>query len=467
MKTHLLWAKSICLGLFFVSLSSLAAQTDSAILFVESTPRNSKKMADFGAQLALRHLHKKYKSIYRITSSSELAEKINALSPSETDVYVFTDDRRSILDPLEVSKWSAQNVRNVLIYAKQSTDLAQSWKSAGAKEAIGFDKLPEVGEFYLARAFRLMGQGQTFADAIHHADGFSDQVDSTLGPYLAKPEPSSMQGVTFNFSKSKPSNKTEGEQDLFSMINSIMPTVTFDIEALPKFQALVEQIKGISWEHLADLFPTGDGFLGTLPFTIEPGGPTAKDPVDPRVDPKDELWIDGETLKFYLSAFVEKEEIKNIIQSFDRFKGVRIVRRARDIHVSIYLGGQISYPVKNFKEASNFQLYTIEIPKILRLSIGLDGNKIVLKEVSNGHSPLNMKLKVPYGPDSVYFHNAIFDIDSWSVQVEAGIVGNHVNVVGQGQVEKTKFKGRIDLVESLARNKGLFRLIGFVFKSLT
>jgi hypothetical protein len=467
MKINHLWAKSICIGLFFAAHLSIAAQPN-AILFVESTPKNTKKVAEFGAQVALRNLHNQYGSIYRITSKAALFEKIQTLSLSETDIYILTDGNRSVLESKEVVALSAKNVRNVFIYAKGSKALAQSWKNAGAKEVFGYDNLPKVGEFYLARVFRLVGQGESLSRAIIEADGFSDEVDSTLGPYLSTPEYPSLNNVQVDLgTKEKFPNKTTGETDLFSMINSIMPTVSFDIETLPKFQALVEQIKGVSWEHLADLFPTGDGFLGTLPFTIEPGGPTAKNPVDPRVDPKDELWIDGETLKFYLSAFVEKEEIKNIIQSFERFKGVRIVRGARDIHVSIYLGGQVLFSIKDVKEAKRFQLYAVGIPKILRLSIGLDNNRIIIKEVSNGQSPLNLKLKVPFGPDSVYFHNAYFDIDTWEMQVEAGVVGDRLTLVGEGKVEKTKLVGRINLIETLLRNKGLLRLIGFVFRTLS
>ncbi len=446
--------------LTFLSCNAVAS---TAIIFVEKQqPAYSKKTADLGAQIALHHLKRRYQKVLLVTENLfQTLKKQNDV----TDLVIIADESQSVLQESEVQKNKFEHLRTVYIFAKKSQTLASSWKKAGAIEAWGYEKLPQPAEFYLARLFRLVGQGESFVSAMVQAEDFAEQSFQILKPYL-KTENQLDDLNQVGLTQSTDTKKIKKEESGFgAFLNSLMPTVSFQVESFPKLQSMIEQIKEISWEHLADLFPASENFFGTLPFTLEPGGPTAHAPEDVLVNPRDEIWIDGETLKFYLSAFIEKENTKDLIQSFSTFRGVRIIRRDHEIHLAVYFSGETHYRIKDVNEVKNLQLYGVDIPTVTRVSVSVKESQIFIKETTRGQFPLSLLVKIPYGPDHVYFHGAQLDVENWSMKVEAGVVGNAVTLIGQGKIETKKFTGGIDVLETFSSNKGLFRLMGIAFKA--
>jgi hypothetical protein len=431
---------------------------------------------------------------------------------SAVDVVILThgSDKRLSLDAGDITESEIRKagpfprLRMVYMMACYGASLVDAWRAAGAQVAVGHQEVNSLPGFFFPRFLRRWAEGASVRDATQEAYRFAEGTAQMLSTYISEVElldatgskrsEPVIAGVDLDraghlyplrdlridafrpwdepvFSSAKDPSlawleaengsrwasggsvngfaHTEFEQSSIEMLGAMIPQATLNPSAIPSPQMLVNRVKGAAWDQLKDSFPTA---LPGLPGISVPAAEG------------EEVWIDGGSLRYFLAAVHDYAGDK-FGPLLDHAQGVRLTQTGDSLAVSIYLDQALDLAVQDVAAAGNWTPYSIHVPKAVRFKLRMNEGVLLITGLDSGRDALNLKLKMPWLPDTIWVRNVVMNLTSGQIRVEAGVIGNGVGLIAQGDLLAQRFTG-IDLWKTIERNAPLFSFPTLIFHML-
>jgi hypothetical protein len=518
------WCKSALPGfLFLLALSgaaSLPASASPSLILLEDNGESNlvyrQVMESLGAVIVANNLGRHYDHIDVLTgphaNREEFFAQIRKRSlKSIVDVVILTHgaDKRLILSSGNLTESDIlaagpfPRLRMVYMMACYSASLLDAWHTVGAQVVVGHQDINSLPGFFFPRFLREWAEGKSVHEAAANAYRFSEGTAQLLSTYIkeqdllntvgvGRSEPVvrgeplihgldlDFQGRTYpdhslsieplqnlramatqiavpnaDFLVASPASRsvTYAHSDFeklgISLLGSMIPQATLNVDTIPSAQALVDQIKNLAWAQLQDSFPIPSGNTGSFGDVEVP------------VEVGQQIWIDGEALRYFMAGLANfgGEKLQAVLA---HIQGVRLTRLTDSLSAAVYFNEDFTIAIQGEATAPNWQPYAIHVPKAVRFSLKMAEGVLTLWGLDEGHDALNLQLKMPALPDTVYVRNLSANLTNGKIQVEAGVIGNLVTVVAGAEVTARKFTG-VDIWESISRNLSFanFPLLNF------
>jgi hypothetical protein len=225
---------------------------------------------------------------------------------------------------------------------------------------------------------------------------------------------------------------TDFERTAIALLGAGVPQTTLDPDFVPTAQAFVDQAKDIAWETLRDSFPT------PLPQ------------MNAALDGEDEIWFDGETLRYLLEP-ARAWTGPQLDQVLDRLTGLRLTRVGNASQVAVYFDRAFTVELQPEDDTPNWDLYAIDVPQTIRFEFTMIEGTLYVSGLDSGDSRLGLRAKLPFLPDLVRLRSASANLETGDVRIEAGVIRNTIAVVAEAQLMARTFDG-IDIWGSIRRN---------------
>ncbi|MGK5083754.1 hypothetical protein WDW37_10665 [Bdellovibrionota bacterium FG-1] len=386
-----------------------------------------------------------------------------------------------------------QRLRMVYMMACYGASMVDAWRAAGAQVAIGHQEINSLPGFFFPRFLKRWAQGRSARDAIDEAYRFAEGTAELLSSFIVektllnhtgvlRSEPvmggvdidrnghlfpgknltieplTSRKGVFLTSSLTRVPQDlllgsfigyphTSFEQAAIGLLGGMIPQAQLDSDAIPSAQALVDQVKGVAWAQLIDSFP-GAGGLSDLPLPSDDG---------------EEVWVDGEGLRYLLESLRDYagEKMSTVL---DRALGIRLTRMHDSLMVGVYFDRSFSIDLRDRTATPNWQPYRIEVPHAVRFAIRMQDGILKVSGLDAEPDALILKIKMPLLPESIWVRRLTAHLESGDLQIEAGVMGDRVSVMADGQMT-TGIKG-IDIWATIERNLELIGLPWLAFRPL-
>lgn len=453
--------------------------------------------------IVLNNLGRVYDHVDLLKGSDATRERLFAQirkrgAKKDVDVVILTsgDERGLSLSSGRVSEREIRaegtlpRLRFVYMSARQSSLLGRAWLEAGARTVVAHQEYQSLPGFFYPRFLRLWSEGLTARESAERAYRFAEKAALETHAFLkdgkelllwagaAGSEPvvlgqnidrfgkrhddrfvgiaplreaQSLSALNLNVAPSGRYAHSDFEEVAIRMLGAILPQASLEPSAIPSAQGLIDQVHGLAWEQLRDTFPH------PMNEDLIPG-------VDLPKKDGEQLWIDGEALR-YLLGQVPGDAGALVGPYLDRIQGLRLTRQGDQLKAAIYFDRAFRIPVIDESKAKRWSPYAVHVPKTVRFSIRMKDGVLRLLGLDQDGNAVNLKLKMPFLPDTVWVRHAILNMESGKAEVEAGVIGNHVTVVARAQVTARKFEG-IDIWESIQRNVRLLFWPALVFERL-
>jgi hypothetical protein len=352
-----------------------------------------------------------------------------------------------------------------------SASLESAWRDAGAQLVVGHQDVNSLSGFFFPRFLKRWAEGATARDAAEEAYRFSEGTAQLLSGFIneeqdylsglgvVRSEPV-LSGVDLDrmghvypdhalaiaplsgpkaslAAAGKVYAHTDFERTSISLLGAMIPQASLKTDAIPSPQELVGRVSGVAWDQLHDSFPNpADGIgLPDLDLPTEDG---------------QQLWIDGESIRYFLAAVRDYAGDK-LGPVMDHVQGLRLTRQGELLYAAIYFDGPFDIGLQDKDRIPNWQPYSVHVPKTIRFAIALQEGVLAVSGLDQGQDALNIKLKMPALPDSVWVRTASVNLSDGSTHVEAGVVGNLITVVANAEIMARKFDG-VDIWGTIERN---------------
>lgn len=489
------WIALLGLGL----LGARPAVAAPSLILLEdnggSNPVYRRVMESLGAVIVANNLGHQYDHIDVLTGARATREALFAQirkrgAQSAVDVVILThgEPKRLNLNTGDITDRDIRaagvlpRLRLVYMMACYSASLEQAWRAAGAQTVVGHQDINSLPGFFFPRFLRRWSEGASARDAAQEAYRFAEGTASLLSDYIRQAQllgavglersAPVIDGVDLDLSgrtfpdhalaiaplREDPSSglglgewlksagvvesassryrHTDLERAGIELLGSMIPQATLNVDAIPSAQGLVDHVKGVAWEQLHDSFPNpgGDGVPG-LGLPSEDG---------------QEIWIDGDALR-YFAAPLRQYGGERLSAVLDRVEGARLTRSGDLLNVGIYFSESFEIPLADAGQIANWRPYAVHLPKAVRFSARMTDGVLAVYGMDRGHDSLNFKVKMPALPDTVWLRSVTANLSDGKVHAEAGVIGDTVAVVANGELTARKFTG-IDVWESIERN---------------
>lgn len=379
-------------------------------------------------------------------------------------------------------------LRMVYMMACYSASLEGAWRDTGAQVVVGHQDVNSLSGFFFPRFMRRWAEGATAREAASDAYQFSEGTAGMLSTYIkedqdylssvgvTRSEPV-IQGVDIDRSgqaypdhvlaiaplaSAQPMasfasegavkfSHTDFERMGISLLGTMIPQASLNVDAIPSAQELVNRIHSVAWDQLHDSFPnpSGDG-MPDLDLPSEDG---------------QQLWIDGEAIRYFLAAVRDYAGDK-LGPLMDRVQGVRLTRTGANLNAAIYFDGAFDIPLQDKNRIPNWQPYSVHVPKTVRFSVQMLDSVLTVTGLDQGNDALNLKLKMPSPlPDSVWVRTASVSLSDGKAHVEAGVLGNMISVIANAELLARKFDG-VDVWATIESNLGILVFPALSFQTL-
>lgn len=358
-------------------------------------------------------------------------------------------------------------LRLVFMMAAHSASMQGAWLDVGARTFMGHEDVNRLSGFYFPRFLRRWSEGASARTAAADAYRFSEATGALLAPYTKEDEhqsepvlagvdldrfgrtyPQQAQSVTATKPVGGISLETFQHSDFghvgLSVLAAMIPQATLEIDAIPSAQLLVDRVGGVAWDALHDSFPHP---LNRGDVDIIPG-------LDLPTRDGEEIWIDGEALRYLLGSVAGTLGDK-LAPVLEHIQGLRMTRQGDALNAAVYFDRAFTLPLQDERKIGNWQPYAVTIPKTIRFAIRMLDGVLMLSGLDRESNSIHLKLKMPFLPDTVWVRSASVNMDDGKLKVEAGVLRNVITIVARAEIVARKFSG-VDIWESIKRNLRLF-----------
>lgn len=166
------------------------------------------------------------------------------------------------------------------------------------------------------------------------------------------------------------------------------------------------------------------------------------------------LWLDREVVKRYLSILKDSKPAL-LTQILDSLLGIQIYRApgAAETSIGIYFDSPWTTSLDGLTRQSHWYLraLSMQVPRTLRINAGFENGLLKLKLDQALDQPLTLELSaLGMHPQSVV-HEITADTESGELEVDAGVLGDTVDLVAKGRFKTFRLEG-LDLPESVSKN---------------
>ncbi len=164
----------------------------------------------------------------------------------------------------------------------------------------------------------------------------------------------------------------------------------------------------------------------------------------------DEIWIDRETLAYYLRDVLNSDRGREFRYFLDQCDGVKLVKKPWGTQVRVHFASAITFQFNTQKGAKKWELYGFYLPQTWEFSVSIRDGKASVWGLDRKDS-LELWAKVPWGPDTVLIRSVDGDLTNGQVDIHLGAFWNSVSVVASARILDREFDG-VDVWESIKAN---------------
>lgn len=496
---RLMSVRAMAAGIMGLLLSSYVQAAPALVVLEDNGSDNTvyrEVIENLGAMIVANNLGRIYDHIDILKGRDATRENLFAQIRKrsmrrEVDVVILTRGLNGHL-ALRMGDISEQDVRAAgpfprlrLVYmmACNSASMQQAWLDSGARTVVGHQDVNSLAGFFFPRFLRRWSEGATARVAAEEAYRFAERTSVSLAGYIkpdndfltsvgaVRSEPV-LSGVDMDrFGHIYPeralaiSGLVAGADDSrmaspagippggyrhsdfarlsLSLLGAMLPQTSLQVEAIPSPQKLVDRISGVAWDQLRDSFPSPAMRSGG---DIIPG-------LDLPTKDGEEIWIDGEALRYILGTLTGYAGEK-LAPVLEHIQGLRLTRQGDALNAALYFDHSFNVPLQDESKIRSWQPYAVYSPKTVRFEIRMLDGVLMLLGLDRGLDAVNLKLKMPFLPDSVWVRSVSVDMDKGKVLVEAGVIHNMIAVIAHAQIAARKFAG-VDVWDSIKKNLSL------------
>lgn len=416
-------------------------------------------------------------------SFARLLERISARSAlgREVDLIVLAAPNasalRAALEARAQAKGRGLGLRWVYQAGAGGDELLAAWLGVDVESVVIQSGSTQRSGLFTPRFLRRWGEGASVLTAVREATEFAQKAERTLAPFLV--QGTAAGGADLNspavmtagadidvngnrgsvpmtrdwenaFWQSRAAQDEGSSEDpsewvcdplrrgqldyAFSdFLRGLFPQVELSVDQMSSSEAFLGRAGDTAWELWQDRF--GQKRDGAISTTQTP----------------DEMWVEGDGLRYFLGPLANwLGREGNLL--LDAIQGAHITKSAQSLRVALYFNSALKLRFMEERDAERGQLYGVDLPKVLRFHLSLkDGIVWAWDLDAGGWSGMKLKVRLPAIPDSVYLRTSRLDLYDGRIEVEAGVIGNAVSLVGRGQLYTRKFEG-IDLWDTIGSN---------------
>jgi hypothetical protein len=378
-----------------------------------------------------------------------------------------------------------------LIYFAQalSTQAVQNWRSAGAGLVVAQSDFTGSSSMTSARFIKRWAEGVSASTAAQDAEEYATQTRDSVkkvlqmsaatnlklegldvdrkgdtGSYISKSKnqastqfdsanPPTLANAPATSSNSNGSNKDDLQNALVQASSALLPSLKVDSSRVANAQALLGLAQPIAWSQLQNLFAAGTGGASSVNTTAM----------------ATEIWIEGDLFK-YMFEPLQTWMGGKFATATDLLQGLKLTRSTAGVEISVYFSKSFNIELKDPGSVSNFQLYSVHVPKTVRAELSNNGELVKISDVDQAEGGnddrLFLNLKVPVVSNKIYLRNGSIDLSNGTVSAEAGILGNTLGIAGNAQIFASQIKPKFNLWQTIQDNLPLLNWTALTFQGL-